>query len=138
MLSVLWLALGLFLGVAFVRFARRKGSEGELFVFAVGLVVAALIYVGFAIVGGEPRWMVVEAAGAVLFGLLALAGLRVWSLLVAIGWVAHVAWDVGLHLVTPRSFVGAWYPTLCVSFDLVVAGYVVWSVAQARAQHEVA
>lgn len=138
MLSVLWLALGLLLGVGFVRFARRKGTEGELFVFAVGLVVAALIYVGFAILGGETRWTVVEAAGAALFGLLALAGLRVWSLLIAMGWAAHVVWDVGLHLVTPRSFVGAWYPTLCVSFDLVVAGYVVWSVAQAQAQREAA
>ena len=48
MLIALWLVLGLVLGTAFVFFARACGERN---VFAYGIVVAALIYVAFALFG---------------------------------------------------------------------------------------
>jgi hypothetical protein len=125
------LLAGLAAGLALGRGAGRKGEQGARRIYAVGLVVAALIYVGFAAVGGASgRWLAVETVGLAVYGVAALAGLRRWLALLALGWAAHVGWDVLLHLdgagaaSTPR-----WYPWLCVSFDLVVAGAV---LAQAR------
>ena len=40
--------------------------------------------------------------------------------------------DVGLHLEQPQTFVPAWYPLLCVGFDLVVAGFLLGPAAAAR------
>jgi hypothetical protein len=37
--------------------------------------------------------------------------------------VAHVGWDVGPHLDRVQEIVPAWYPLLCVGFDLVAAGF---------------
>ena len=57
-----------------------------------------------------------------LFGAAAVVGRRTWVPCLAIGWAAHVAWDLARH----RSGAGAvytpaWYPWLCVGFDLTLA-----------------
>ena len=116
----LWLTVGAILGALFIRFARSRSPDGQLRVFAVGLVVAAVIYVGFALADGV-EWMALEAAGVGLFVLLAYAGLRRSPLLLALGWTVHVGWDVGLHLARQQVVVPAWYPSVCISFDLHVA-----------------
>lgn len=114
---------GAVLGGLFALFARRQGSAREVPMLALGLVVAALIYVGFALGGAESPWVTVELAGLALFGGLAWLGLRAAPWWLAVGWVAHAAWDVGLHLDRAQPVVGGWYPLLCVGFDLVVAGF---------------
>ncbi|HEY7505730.1 MAG TPA: DUF6010 family protein [Gemmatimonadales bacterium] len=114
---------GAVLGAVFAVAARRLGSDGELRVFAVGLAVAALIYLGLALPTAVGRWLVVETAGVTIFGGLAWLGLRRPGWL-ALGWAAHVAWDVALHLEQAQPVVGAWYPLACIGFDLIVAGFV--------------
>lgn len=138
MYSLFWLALGAALGGVFIHFARSRGSKREMFIFAVGLVVVALIYGGLAVAGAGAQWIAIEVGGVAIFWLLAAAGLRCAPLLLAVGWVAHVGWDVGLHLIIAPSFVAAWYPTSCISFDLLVAGYIVWRAGGARTSEEAA
>jgi hypothetical protein len=111
---------GSVLGAVFVLVARRQDA-GETRMLAIGLVVAALIYVGFALPTGEPRWLLVETAGVALFGAIAWCG-RASAWWLALGWIAHVGWDVGLHLDRAQPVVGVWYPLLCVGFDLTVGG----------------
>ncbi len=69
--------------------------------FAGGLLIAALIYVVFAIVGGNVRDVLVELAGVVAFG-----------------WLVHVGWDVFMH---HGTYVPSWYPMTCIGFDVLVA-----------------
>ncbi|MCH8247868.1 MAG: hypothetical protein IH951_15895 [Bacteroidetes bacterium] len=88
---------------------------------------------GFALADGV-EWIALEAAGVGLFVLLAYAGLRHSPLLLALGWTVHVGWDVGLHLARQQVVVPAWYPSACISFDLLVAGYVVWTVWATRSR----
>lgn len=123
MATTLALILGAVLSLALVRLSRPYPPRGRVRVYAAGLVVAALLYVLFALVGGaSPRWLALESLGALVYGAAARAGLRGRPSLLALGWAGHVAWDVLLHLggagaeYTPR-----WYPWLCVSFDLVAA-----------------
>lgn len=117
------IVVGAILGALFAIFARAR-KAAEVRVLALGLVVAALIYVGLALAGRGREWLGIEMAGVALFGLLAWLGLRGSPWWLAVGWVAHVGWDVGLHLDRAQAVVGAWYPLLCVGFDLVVAGFV--------------
>ena len=124
------LAVGFALGGLFILYARRGGPARESLVFAVGLVVAAVIYIGFALANGAPaRALLLESFGVLPFGLLAWLGLRRSQLWLALGWAAHVAWDLGLNAgVRAPAFVPSWYPVVCVSFDLLVAGYIVAQV----------
>lgn len=92
---------------------------------AILLVLAGGAYFGFAW-EVSPRWLFIELAQTLVLGTVALMGLRSSPYWLAAGWAAHPFWDVGLHLVGPgQSFVPATYPVACVSFDLVVAGYIV-------------
>jgi len=95
-------------------------------VYAIGLVIAALIYPAFAVINGGVRHVGTEVIGVAVFSTIALLGLRLSPLLLAFGWTAHVAWDVLLHWGDGTSaYVPSWYPTVCVGFDLLLAGYIV-------------
>lgn len=123
------LLVGAALSLALVGLARRYPPGRERHVYAVGLVVTALIYVVFGVAGGAgARWLALEILGVLLYGAAAWAGLRGRPWLLAVGWAAHVAWDVLLHLSGAGSeYTPGWYPWLCVSFDLVVAAAVLAS-----------
>ncbi len=120
-----WLLLGLFLGAVFIAFARAL-DRAEIRVLASGLLVAALIYIGFAAVGGAGlAWLLIEVAGAVVYGALAWLGTRRSHLWLAVGWGLHPAWDAGLHLLGAGApFTPTWYAVACISFDVAVAVYV--------------
>lgn len=124
MMQVFWLLLGLAAAILFIRFARERGEDQEQKVLATGLLVAALIYVGFAILWGNWRWITLEVGGVLLFGLVAYLARRSLVVLLAVGWASHALWDILLHWLGPGYTVApAWYVWLCFSFDLVVAAY---------------
>lgn len=132
--AAIWLGLGAILAVAYVVLARRHGGKGELRAFAVGLAIASFVYVAAAAIAGAIAALLVEGAGLALFAVLAFAGARRWPMLLAGGWALHVVWDVALHLAMVQSYIGAWYPTVCISFDLVVAGCLAWRVMAATGE----
>lgn len=126
MIPVIALLLGAALALALVGLARKYPPGSERRVYAVGLLIAALVYVGFAVAGGaSSQRLALECLGVILYGAAAWGGLRGRSWLLAAGWAAHVGWDVLLHLSGAGSeYTPHWYPWLCVSFDLVIAGAV--------------
>lgn len=123
-MTVLWLFLGLALGAAFLALARARG-RGEVRILALGLLVAALIYVAFALAGADGKWVLVEVAGVAVYGALAWLGLRRSLLWLAAGWALHPLWDAGLHLMGGgAAFAPEWYVLACISFDLLVGAYI--------------
>lgn len=116
---------GASLAVPFVLYAGRLRNRRA--VFGIGLTVAAAIYVAFAIAGGTPREMLTEVGGVALFGVIAVLGIRRSPYFLALGWAAHVSWDLLLHPVGQSSYAPWWYPVVCIGFDLVVAGTVLES-----------
>jgi hypothetical protein len=90
------------------------------------LFAAAGAYFGFAIgAGAGPIWTLIELVQVVIFGTMALLGLRGSPYWIAAGWALHPLWDVGLHYIGPgRSFAPMTYAIACISFDLVVAAYI--------------
>jgi hypothetical protein len=109
----------------FILLARRLKPERELRLYALSLVIAALVYVGFTLRGATLKWAALELAGLILFTLLAWLGLKVSALILAFAWAAHAAWDVLLHKLQDVAFVPDWYPLACLAFDLVLAGYII-------------
>ena len=118
-----WVLAGAGLGGVFVRRAAGGGAARERRVLALGLVVAAALYPAFVLtgVGGGP--FLLEVAGVTAFAVPAWAGVVISPVFLAVGWAAHVGWDVGLHLVGPAHGPG-WYAALCIGFDLVVVAAV--------------
>lgn len=113
-------------------YAFHFGKESELKgVLAIGLVAAALIYVGFALFGlwaktANFNWLLLEFIGVVVYFLFAFLGVKKSMYFLAIGWAAHVLWDVGWHFGDSAAFVPNFYPSVCIGFDLVIAIYIFW------------
>lgn len=90
------------------------------------LFTAAGAYFGFATMASAgPVWMWAELVQVVIFGTMALLGLRGSPYWIAAGWALHPLWDAGLHFIGPGNFFAPFsYTIACVSFDLVVAAYI--------------
>jgi hypothetical protein len=129
------LLVGTVLSLAIAGLARMYPPGRERLVYAVGLVITALVYVVFGVVGdASVQWLAFESLGVFLYGAAALGGLRGRPWLLAMGWAAHVSWDALFHLSGAGSeYTPHWYPWLCVSFDLVMAGAVLASSRRAVA-----
>ena len=128
MIMVIELVVGIALAFAFVLWTRAQPDAGRR-LYTIGLVVTALLYLAFALVGrADARSLGVEVAGVVVYCAAAWAGYRGSVGLLALGWAMHVVWDVGLHLQgTGAEYTPHWYPWGCASFDLIVAGAVLAS-----------
>ena len=92
-------------------------------VYAMGLVLIAAIYIGFAVADGRPNVIVAESAVASVF--VVLAGIAVtgsvW--LIVVGLVGHCLKDLWQHR---RQFVATtrWWPPFCVVVDWVAAAFI--------------
>jgi hypothetical protein len=89
------------------------------------LGMIASVYLGFALQDGRMKAFRAEYVGLVLFTALATIALAEDSAgLLAAGYLGHGVWDAIHH---PRGLDTAmpwWYVPLCLSFDAVVAVYV--------------
>lgn len=117
----LWLLLGAVLAAAYLALGYRLGARAARAWWSGGLVLAAALYVGFAVARSAPALAVLfELGGVALYGALAWRGLRGDLRWTAAGWMLHVLWDVGLHGPGGVAFAPLWYVWACLSFDVVV------------------
>ena len=108
-----------------VFLVRRLARRREVLVYGMVLGLTAVAYLLFGLSRGAPAdHLAFELAGAVLYGALAVLGAWRWPVLLALGFTAHVAWDLFFHHASGASFAPAWYPLLCVGFDLFLGGYI--------------
>jgi len=93
---------------------------------ATVLFAAAGAYLGFAVAAPVSRiWLLIELLQAIAFGTLGLYGWRGPAKWLALGWALHPLWDLPLHYYGPgRSFAPWTYAVACLSYDWVVAAYI--------------
>ena len=108
---------------------RHLGDRARLFEvrwLALFLAGMPVIYLARWIFKGGPSagygWLLVELAGVLVYGTLAIAGLkRHW--LIAAGIAAHgIVWD-SWHYFPGSSYVPSWYAIGCLVVDIGLATY---------------
>jgi hypothetical protein len=93
--------------------------------FAILLGMIGSVYLGFALNDGRMSALTVECAGMVLFGVTAVIALSEDSAeLLAAGYVGHALWDAVHHRRGLDTTMPWWYVPLCLSYDTVVAAYI--------------
>ncbi len=105
---------------------RRRRAQP----YAVGLVMAALIYVGFSIADFNLAWVGIELVGLLIFSVIVFFAFKYSPYVLALGWAAHAVWDVTLHNAKATPFVPRWYPMVCIGFDLAIAVYLLVRVSR--------
>ena len=93
---------------------------------ATVLFAAAGAYLGFAFEQSLLRpWVLIELLQCIAFGTLGLYGWRGNAKWLALGWALHPFWDFLLHYLGPGRSVAPWtYAVACITFDWVVAAYI--------------
>lgn len=123
--------------LAFLLSTFTRDIAGRTLLATV-LFAAAGAYLGFAFeAGGSRLWLLVELLQCIGFGVLGLYGWRGPAKWLALGWALHPIWDFGLHYLGPgRSLAPVTYVIACISFDWVVAAYILiyYRAASRRAQ----
>src|SRR5437870_3840492 len=89
-------------------------------VYALGLVVIASVYIGFAVADGRRRVLAVESGVASIFVLVAAAAVTETPWLLVVGLGGHGLKDLWQHR---RQFVAntRWWPPFCLVVDWVAA-----------------
>jgi len=118
--------IGLLTAVILVLLCKKLYPQLMPIIWQRGLIVAALIYVVFAILGQDFEWMKIELLGVLLYGTLAWLAVKKSIIFLSLGWGLHIFWDLLLHSGGHPEFVPAWYPGVCLGFDLVIAAYFLW------------
>ena len=122
---ILQLAAGILLAAGLLYYIKRFTERTRLTITALALFIAALIYVLFALTSRNELYIATEVVGLLFFLLLIWLGYKYSFWFVALGWLLHVLWDLGLHPEQTVPYVPQWYAWLCVGFDAVLALYLV-------------
>jgi hypothetical protein len=92
-------------------------------VYALGLVLIASVYIGFAVADGRPKVIVAESVVASVFVVVAAVAVTgsVWLIVVGLG--GHGIKDLWQHR---RRFVAntRWWPPFCLVVDWVAAAII--------------
>jgi uncharacterized membrane protein SirB2 len=118
------IVIGIILAIGFIWFAKRsKSYRAEKISYAIGLAIAAVIYVVFGFFSSSNDWILTEFVGLLIYLPFAFLGVRYSGWFLGFGWLLHVGWDIFLHGST-LDFVPSWYPAVCLGFDVLIAVYI--------------
>lgn len=92
-------------------------------VYALGLALIASVYVGLAVADGRPSVIVVESGVALVFVIVAAAGVTGTAWLLVLGLAAHGVKDAWQQR---RQYVSGtrWWPPFCAAVDWVAASII--------------
>jgi hypothetical protein len=85
------------------------------------LIVIALLYLGFAIMGKDADALRIEAAISTVFVVVAFLGFRISPWLIVVALAAHGTYDITHHFFFQNRGVPGWYPGFCMTYDVVAA-----------------
>lgn len=122
--------IGVFAALVLAFLVRKWRAPDPIAFWRMALVIAACIYVAFAIIGKNWAYLPMELVGLILYGSFALLSLRFSLYFLVAGWTLHVLWDIFLHPGGHPGYVPDWYPGVCLGFDLLIGAYLIWEIVE--------
>lgn len=118
--------IGVVLAAVIALFTRASGFDRDRVLYPTMLVVIALYYVLFAVMGAPVRVLVVETAVMSGFAFLAVVAFRgnLWWAAAAIA--GHGVFDFVRGPLIPNPGVPAWWPAFCGSIDVALGAWLAW------------
>lgn len=116
-------------------FGSLSGFDRDRAYYPTMLVVVALYYDLFAVVGGGDA-LGAEALATLAYAATSVIGFRTNLWIVAIALVAHGLFDLVHGGLVTNAGVPEWWPAFCMSFDVVAGCYLAWLLATARLRAE--
>jgi hypothetical protein len=113
--------IGVVLAAVVCVFALLAGFDRDRVFYSTLLIVIATYYILFAVMGSSSPVLMIESPVAGVFLMLAVAGFKknLWLVVAALG--GHGVLDFFHHTFIQNPGVPVWWPSFCLSFD-VLAG----------------
>jgi hypothetical protein len=118
--------VGAILALSVGLFATFVGLDRDRAFYPTVMIVIASYYALFAVMGGSVDVLLVESTVIVVFLGASIAGFRSSLWLVVAALAAHGLFDLVHGQLIANPGVPAWWPSFCLSYDLVAAGYLAW------------
>jgi hypothetical protein len=125
-----YLAVGALLGLLVWRVLGQMDDEIALYLLALFLSATGAAYAGAALADRGSRQGPIEVLVFLLMFAAAIAGFANSPGWLAAGYAAHGVWDVFHHPHRLGAKVVEWFPSVCLSFDLLVAAFILVRFAQ--------
>lgn len=103
--------------------ATLIGLDRDRAFYPTVMIVIAVYYGLFAVMGGSPRALGVESIAIAAFVGASIAGFKYSLWLVVAALAAHGVFDFFHGQLIGNPGVPAWWPQFCLAYDVVAAGY---------------
>ena len=115
-----------------VLFAKSVGFDRDRAFYPVVLIVIALFYVLFAVMGGSMRAIIIESLVTTIFAVIAVVGFKSSPWIVAAALAGHGVFDSVHGSLIANAGVPPWWPGFCLAFDITIAVGMAWSISQRK------
>lgn len=126
------LGVGVVLALAIGLMATTVGLDRDRAFYPTVMIVIALLYSLFAVMGGSTQALIVESLAGLVFLAAALYGFRSSLWLVAAALAAHGLFDLVHGTFVSNPGVPAWWPEFCFAYDVAAAAYLAWLLKSGR------
>jgi len=123
---------GVILALAVSLFARVVGLDKDRAFYPTVLVVIAVLYGLFAVLGGSWSALRAELVGAAIFIGAVVIGFRRNLWIVAAGLVAHGLYDFVHPRIIDNPGVPHWWPAFCGAYDVAAGVVLGWLLTRNR------
>lgn len=129
-MNIYALAFGLFLAMTVMVIFRSRQLDNSTWAFPIFLATFPAYYWLFALYAFDYTALLYEfIAGSAFLGIAYLAwrirSFTTW-LLLALGYVAHAAYDIYHDALFINSGVPGWWPEFCAAVDVLLGGYIAY------------
>ncbi|MEX2126200.1 MAG: hypothetical protein WD795_20075 [Woeseia sp.] len=112
--------------------ATFLGLDRDRAFYPTVMIFVASYYALFAVMGGSAHALMIESIVIAAFVGASIAGFRTSLWLVVAALLAHGLFDfIHGHLIVNPG-VPTWWPSFCLSYDVVAAAYLAWLLSRAR------
>jgi hypothetical protein len=120
------LLVGVLMALAVGLSATAGGLDRDRAFYPTVMIVIALLYVLFAVMGGSTRALVLDSMVGAVFIAAAAIGFRSSLWVVALALAAHGVFDLVHSRVISNPGVPTWWPAFCGAYDVTAAAYLAW------------
>ena len=114
------------LGAAIPSMAYFLFLSEPVYVLHLAIFLSAIagVYLGFSVLDGRVRSIILETTALLVFVALAIIGLKYSLLILAFGYFAHGVWDCLHHPRLITTKIAPWYPPFCAVYDWSITAFI--------------
>jgi hypothetical protein len=124
--------VGALLAFAVGLFATASGLDRDRAFYPTVMIVIAVLYSLFAVMGASTNALVLESMIGVVFIAAAVSGFKSSLWIVALALAAHGVFDLVHSRVISNPGVPAFWPAFCSTYDVMAAVYLAWLLKMGR------